>query len=363
MKILFVIDTLGPGGKERRLTELLKVLKDSEDFNIELAVMSNDIHYKEVLDLGINITRIIRKTKRDLSVFVRFYKFIKYCRPDLVHCWDSMTAVYVTPVCKLLRCKIINGMVIDAPLNQNILNKHWLRARLTFPFSDVIVANSKAGLAAYRAPVNKGVIIRNGFNFKRTENLIGENTIKEQLELKSAFVVGMIATFSEKKDYPTYFNAAQLILSKRRDVTFLAIGAGTDSNEAYVLINKENVDFFRLLGERTGVESIINVMDICVLSTFSEGISNSILEYMAFGKPVVATRGGGTEEIVDDRVTGFLINRSNPEELAGKIELLLNDPDLGRRMGAGGKQKIENEFSIDQMMQGYVNMYTGLITN
>ena len=71
-----------------------------------------------------------------------------------------------------------------------------------------------------------------------------------------------------------------------------------------------------MLGIRSGIESLISAMDICVLSTFTEGISNSILEYMALEKPVIATAGGGTNEIVIDNKTGFLIKQSNPEELA-----------------------------------------------
>jgi len=73
MKILFFTDTLNAGGKERRLTELMKALISRKDIEFELVVMSREIHYKEVLDLGINIHYIIRKTKNDISVFKRFY--------------------------------------------------------------------------------------------------------------------------------------------------------------------------------------------------------------------------------------------------------------------------------------------------
>ena len=159
MKILFVIDTLGSGGKERRLTELLKALKSSNKIDFELVVMSEDIHYSEIRDLGITIHSIIRKTTKDFSVFRKFYLLIKQNRPDAVHCWESMTAVYLPPVCRLLRCPLINGMVTNVPLRQNIFNRHWLRARLTFPFSDKIVSNSKAGIRAYRVPASKGFVI------------------------------------------------------------------------------------------------------------------------------------------------------------------------------------------------------------
>lgn len=363
MKILFFINTLDSGGKERRLTELMRALKFKQDIEFELVVMSNDIHYKEVFDLGINIHYITRKTKKDISVFYRFYKLCRNYRPDIVHCWDSMTAVYLVPTCKLLHIKLVNGMVVDSPVKQNIFNKYWLRAKLTFPFSDIIVGNSKAGLKAYKAPKNKSIVIYNGFNFDRTENLISKKIIKKQISTDSNYLIGMVASFSEKKDFETYYRAAKFLLNSRKDITFLAIGTGTDSVESKNLIDNQYIDHFRLLGKNSGVESFINAMDICVLSTFTEGISNSILEYMALEKPVVATSGGGTNEIVMDNKTGFLINPSNPKELAEKLEILLNDADLRTNMGLAGKERVMNEFSIDQMVRKYNDLYKIILSN
>jgi len=361
MKILFFTDTLSTGGKERRLTELIKHLKDKPDIKFELVVMSNDIHYKEVLDFGVKIHYIIRKTKSDILVFFRFYKLCREYRPDLIHCWDSMTAIYLFLTCKLLNIRLINGMVADSPRKQNIFNKYWFRARLTFPFSDIIVGNSKAGLQAYRAPKRKSVVIYNGFDFNRIKNLVNKQDIKNQLNTRKDLVIGMVASFSEYKDYPTYFTAAQLILKKRRDITFLAIGSRTDSIESRNLIDKQFIDNFRLLGKKSGVESFINIMDICVLSTFTEGISNSILEYMALSKPVIATEGGGTIEIVKDQQTGFIINPSDPQQLAEKMEILIDDPYLRERFGMEGSELIRRCFNIDLMVNMYIDLYNNSI--
>jgi glycosyltransferase involved in cell wall biosynthesis len=357
MRILFTIDTLTSGGKERRLVELMKALKLKPGVEFELAVMSNDIHYQEVFNLDINIHYVIRKRKKDVSVFNQFYKVCKNYKPDIVHCWDSMSAVYVLPSCKLLHIKFVNGIVADAPEKRNIFNKYWLRAKLTFPFSNTVVGNSRAGLAAYSAPKNKSICIHNGFNFKRTENNVRDSLIREQLGIHTKSIIGMVASFSKNKDYKTYFIAAQLLLKKRNDITFLAIGNDTDSILAKELISSEFIEYFRLLGRKSGIESFINAMDICVLSTFTEGISNSILEYMALGKPVIATSGGGTNEIVEDKKTGFLINPSNPAELADRMETLLNDTELRNKMGLAGKERIQNYFSIDKMADQYISVY------
>jgi glycosyltransferase involved in cell wall biosynthesis len=361
MRILFITDSLVTGGKERRLTELLKVLTLSSTTEIQLVLMNQDIHYKEVLDLNVKINYIIRKTKKDLSVFRKLYKICKDFNPEILHCWDSMTAFYSLPVCKLLGIKMVNGMVIDSPLKQNIFNKHWLRAKLTFPFSDIIIGNSMAGLSAYNAPIWKSKLIHNGFSFERIENIKPSRLIHDQVGIKTQYVIGMVASFSELKDYKTYFNAAQLLLKNRNNVTFVAIGKKTDSFIAESLIENNAKQYFRLLGRRTDVESYINIMDICVLSTFTEGISNSILEYMAMEKPVIATAGGGTNEIVVDHETGFLVNPSDPEELAQKMELLLNDKMLRMKMGKAGKDRITEHFSIRKMVNEYIDVYDDLL--
>jgi glycosyltransferase involved in cell wall biosynthesis len=127
------------------------------------------------------------------------------------------------------------------------------------------------------------------------------------------------------------------------------------------LIHDEFAGHFKLLGRRSGIESLISIMDVCVLSTFTEGISNSILEYMAAGKPVVATDGGGTSEIVKEGETGFLVHAAKPAELAEKIEQLLNNEELRAKMGESGKERIKKKFSIDSMIDKYIFQYTKLV--
>jgi glycosyltransferase involved in cell wall biosynthesis len=362
LKILFVIESLTEGGKERRLIELMKALKPESDMEFELVVMSDDVHFEEVFDLGINIHHLIRKRKKDLTVYQSLYKLCKNYKPDIIHCWDTMTAVYIVPVCKLLNIKFVNGIVMDAPEKRNVFNKFWLRAKLTFPFADSIVGNSKAGLKAYNAPKGKSHVIYNGFNFKRVNHLVPKEIIRKQLNISTKYIIGMVATFSDFKDYPTYFSAAQLLLNKRNDITFLAIGKNTDSVSSKKLIDNIFVSNFRLLGEKSDVESFVNAMDICILSTFTEGISNSILEYMALGKPVIATSGGGTCEIIEDNVTGFLVSQSNPIEISEKVELFLNDPELMLGMGNYGKERIMKAFSIDKMAGEFISVYKLLLS-
>lgn len=357
MKILFFVSGLGAGGKERRFTELMKALKYHENIEFELVIMSHDVHYEEVFDLNVKIHYLIRKVKKDPFVLYRFMKLCRSINPDIVHCWDTMTATYCAFTCKILGIKLVNGMISDAQYQKNIFNKNRFRALITFPFSNIIVGNSRAGLIAYSAPQNKSVVIHNGFNFNRIADLTEIEKIKSNLNIKARYIIGMVATFSRNKDYVSYFAAAKKLLESGYDICFLAIGYNTDSEEAAGLIDKQFLSNFRLLGKRSDVESHVNAMDICVLSTFTEGISNSILEYMALGKPVVATDGGGTKEIVEDGKTGFLVKQRNPDELAEKMEKLINDIDLRNKMGMAGKERVHKMFSIKTMTEKYIKIY------
>jgi glycosyltransferase involved in cell wall biosynthesis len=364
MKILFFIESLTAGGKERRLTQLMKGIRSNTDIDFNLVIMSKDVHYKEVQDLNIGIFYLIRKTKKDITVFRQFYKLCRKLKPDIVHCWDSMTAVYLLPACKLLKIKIVNGMVVDTPVKRNIFNKDWLRARLTFPFSDIIIGNSNAGLRAYNAQESKSICINNGIDLARFEHLKEPALVRKEIfgELSDTFfVIGMVASFEARKDYDTLIKTAVPLVSERNDIRFVLVGDGKD----YIKIKRKVPDSLSskiiFLGKRSDVESIINIFDIGILLTNSkvhgEGISNSIIEYMALGKPVLATRGGGTDEVVFDNLNGFLIDHESSYQLTERICHLIGNQLLMDELGKEGKKMIKERFDLEIMTKNYVTTY------
>jgi len=357
------------GGKERRLTELMKSLRKIPEIDFELAVMSTDIHYREVFDLGIKIHYLLRKSRRDLTVFKAYYKLCKAYRPDIVHCWDSMTAIYVTPVCKILKIKLVNGMVVDTQVRQNVRNKFWLRARLTFPFADVVVGNSVVGLASYKAPKNKSLCVYNGIDLSRLERIRDKSIIYQVIfgEIpEDFFIIGMVAAFEVRKDYDTLIKAALDLVKSYPKLRFILVGAGINLDRCKQIVPETLHDRIIFTGKRSDVESVVNIFDVGVLLTnakaHGEGVSNSIIEYMAVGKPVIATRGGGTNEIVFDGRNGYLIDPENAEQLKGKICLLMKDPELCIKLGDEGKKTILERFDLRIMTQKYVELYNKLIT-
>jgi len=357
MKILYIIDSLYRGGKERRLIQLLKKIDEKKNISKKLVILTHFVQYKQIHELNCELIILKRKIKKDPQILYSLYKICKKWRPDIIHAWGSMPAVYSAPIAKFLNIKLINAMIADAPYKLNL--KKYIRAKLTFPFSDLIQSNSKAGLEAYSVN-KKGNIIYNGFDFERIKNLSDPEIVKIHFNINTKYVVGMVGRFHPHKDYDTMLQSARIIIKKRDDVSFLLVGAGV-SLEHYKKRFTENKIIFS--GQQTDVESIINIFDIGILSTYTEGISNAILEYMALGKPVIATEGGGTQEIVINNETGFLIPQRNPKILVKKINYLLNNTYIRKEMGKKSKERIINHFNISKMIKEHIKIYNKVLDN
>ncbi len=348
-KILYLIDSFRIGGKERRLLELLRYFESNKNYNGEVIILNNRIDYSQVYELKrTKIIVIERKFKKDFFVFIKIWKICRKSNPDILHSWGSMPSVYGVLVAKIIRAPLINAMIVKG--NCDFLSKEWIRSRITFPFSTLIVSNSFAGLRAYKAPPLKSHVIYNGFNLDRVRNLENPETVIKQLGIRTKYVVGMIAAFYPRKDYVTFLNAATIICNKRTDITFLAIGDGPAKSSLEKDYNHPSIVF---TGNIKKVEQVINVLDIGILLSnpqkHQEGISNAILEIMALGKPVIASEGGGTNEIVEHKKSGILIPPQSVIDLTESIYFLIDNKKIRLKYGKEAKRLIRESFSIEKM--------------
>lgn len=147
----------------------------------------------------------------------------------------------------------------------------------------------------------------------------------------------------------------------RNDLVFLLIGngpllEGLKKKVPVELLNRQII----FTGEREDIESILQIIDIGMLITFYEGISNTIIEYMAMGKPVIATDGGGTSELVLDGVNGFLVQKKNEKQIIEKLELLILNKKLRTDLGRNGYQWVRQKFDITEKTNQYINLYKKL---
>lgn len=360
MKVLHIIDNLGIGGKERQLVELLVGLQQRNDVACEVLVLSDKVHPSHLAKLTVPVHKFPRKQAKDPRVFARLYEIHRRFRPDIIQTWEFMCSVYAAAFCPVYDIKFINNAIQNAPAT--IPKKAKWRSRLTFPLSDVILANSRAGLAAFNVNNSKTTFIHNGFDATRIADLEDEQSVRERYQLDRPHIVGMVATLSNKKDHPTFLQAAIEILGKRDDVTFLVIGEGPNAEACQAMVPEKYRAYIRFPGNVTPVESLINTFTVGVLATFTEGISNTIMEYMALGKPVVASDGGGTREILIDGETGFLCKVSDATDLAEKIMSLLNSRPLAEKMGAAGKKRIHEDFNLELMTNKFVKLYENCLS-
>lgn len=361
MKVLLVADNFRKGGIERQILELLRGLKEDPGIRLELLIMGGVMTYPQVYELADEVHLLKRVVKKDPFMFFRVFQFLKQNRPDVVHSWGGMSSVYLTPSVKLLGIPFINGIIRDAPKWKHNFQPKLLRAQLTFPFSDVVLGNSQAGLDSFKAPKSKSRVVLNGINLNRMKDLEDPKVIRERFHVKTDQVVGMVGGFNYRKDYATFLKAAELVLAEKPDVTFLPIGGGDTLEPLRSTIKAEFKDRILFPGAQQDVESIVNIFDIGVLATNAnvhlEGISNSIMEYMMLSKPVIATDGGGTPEIVVDGETGYVIPPYDTQALANKILYLLEHPELARDMGLKGRRRIETAFALDKMVHTYNELY------
>lgn len=374
LRVLHFIDNLGPGGKERQLVELLKGLEAGLDTGPDPAPgadpghrggcescvvsMTEGVFYAELLALRrVTLRSLIRRSRKDWRAFAQFYREVREFAPDVIVAWDHMTAIYAVPAALWAGVPLVNAMIRDAP--DRLSWTAWSRARLSFPFCRLIVANSQAGLDAYGVRGAKARVIANGIDASRLHGLEETRAVRQRLGLGDALIVGMVSTFRPWKDQPTLVRAAELVLGQHAGVVFLFIGDGETRAACQSLVAPALADRIRFLGGcADGIESLVNVLDIGVLATFTEGLSNSIMEYMALAKPVVATDGGGTRELVIDGVTGFLVPARDARQLADRLLALLDDPALRRQLGNAGQRRVLDGFSLARMVAQQLALYT-----
>ena len=355
LRVLLCIDALGVGGKERQAVELIKGLTRHPELEAHvICLAADDFYLDQLTGATISVAFATRRMRWDMGLFYRLYRLIRQHQPHVIHTNGLISSFYTLPLARLMGIPLINGSIRNAFHRGDF---RWRVERLLARLSDYRVANSFAGLRSRGFPpsASRNVVIYNGFDFGRVESYTTTEIARRAPGDRRLKNVGMVAEFNRFKDYPTFIEMARQLSTKRSDVRFLAVGSGPT-----LPAGKERaagVDAITFLGEQKNVEPIVATFDIGVLATFTEGISNSIMEYMAFGKPVVVTDGGGTRELVVDGETGFLVPPKQPAALAAKIEYLLDRPDIARRMGAAGEARLRRRFSTDTMVDETIKLY------
>jgi glycosyltransferase involved in cell wall biosynthesis len=212
-------------------------------------------------------------------------------------------------------------------------------------------------------PLERITTIRNGVDISRFGR-VSRGFARKVLDLHGERVAVTVGRLVPVKDHMTLLES--MAISRRRNVDAVLAIAGDGPLRSALEARASALGLsgsVRFLGHRPDVEIVLAAADVFVMSSESEGLSNTVLEAMASALPVAATRVGGTDEMVLDGCTGLLVDPHSPEALAAALSTLFENPDRARAMGAAGRARAESEFSLPGMIRRYETLYRETMTN
>ena len=351
MRVLLLSDCLDNGGLERQMALLATSLPTAHEARVW--TLADGPFGPYLRERGVPVAVSRRRFRLDPIAPAGLLPALRAWRPDVVHAWSWMAALVAVPLCRALRVPLVNGMIQSGALDKD----HVGLKRLSLGGATLVVANSWSGLRAWDVPARKGRVVYNGFDWTR---LPEPSTVAPHDGER--YTVAMAARMTPVKQFDVVIEAARRLSEESGDWRFLLIGDGPDRTRLQAaagdLTERGIVQF-----PTPGIEvlDLVASADCGVLMTNPrlafEGISNSIMEYMALGLPVVCGDGGGNPELVKDGVTGFVVPPSNAASLADRLRYLRAHPDRGREMGAAGSARILSEFSVPAMVENMLRVY------
>jgi len=177
-------------------------------------------------------------------------------------------------------------------------------------------------------------------------------------------LVGIVARLAPIKRHEWFLEAAARVVQRYLDCQFLLVGDGERRQELEGLVRQLGLDGrVRFLGWRRDLERIYADLDLVALTSANEGLPVSLIEGMAAGRPVVATRVGGVPDLVEDGVTGYLTPSGDPASVAEAVAMLLADPQRRQMMGQAGKERVYPTFGAERLLENIDRLYTDLLLN
>ena len=381
VRILQLIDSFDQGGSERQALELTRLLHESGKYEVFLASLNPDgVLRSEAEDLKLgDIPSYPLESFYDRNAITQFRRFVHYLRTkkiDVLHTHDfytnifGMTAGFVAGVkVRIASRRETSGMRSEAQQQAQ---------RLAYSLAHQIVANSES---VKQKLVEEGVsgkritVIHNGLNLERVAppaNVSREEALQVLVrgisdvprQLPKHFVTIVANMRHEVKDYPMFLRMAQRVSKVVPEVGFLLAGEG----ELQQSLQQMAADFgiagnTFFLGRCENIAQLLSVSDVCVLSSKAEGFSNSILEYMAAGRPVVATDVGGAREAIVEGATGYTVPSGNDRLMASTIVSLLCNPEKAKLMGERGRCVVVEKFSEQALLQNTEALYRKLLAD
>ena len=307
----------------------------------------------------------------DLLAVGEIYHKIRHGGYTIVHTHSSKAGILGRWAAWLARVPIIvhtpHGHVFYGYYGRIPSYMFILLERLTARITDKIITLTEQGIREHVerhiAPREKFTSIHSGVELSRyTEPRPDPIMARKQLGLSPDWpVVGSVGRFEPVKGYDTLLEAAALLRTRQPKVRFLLAGEGKEESRLKRLAKELRVEdrvFF--LGWQQEIPEILSALDLFVLPSRNEGMGRALVQAMAMGKPIVATRVGGVPEVLGEGEAGLLVPPDDPVQLSQAIEQLLTDRELARKLGEGGKRRAP-AYSAERMVAEIESLYETLL--
>jgi L-malate glycosyltransferase len=375
IRLLKFMTNYGCGGTEKQVLNLVSRM-DRRQYDLQFACLQKSGDFVDTFaKLGIPITAFtIGKLyhPETLKKQIQFAKFLRAERIQIMHSYNFYSNIFAIPAARMAGVPVVLASIRDRGVYLTPAKK--VLQKFVCSMADRILVNADSiheWLLEEKYPAAKIRVIKNGIDMALYEQ--GNDSGKFHREFgipAGAPIVVMLSRLDPMKGVDDFIDAAAQIAPHYPDTYFLIAGENLISRAGTVNLNApyhqklaKRVEGHGMQGKiifaghRSDVPQLLAEATLSVLPSHSEGLSNTLLESMAAGLPVVATRVGGNPELVKHGVTGLLVPPREPALLAEAVMQLLKDKNLARTMGEQARQIALREFSMTRMVQLTQEMY------
>ena len=362
LHVMHLVSALHPGGMEFGVVKLVNGLDRRSVRSSICSTRPADAQMRALVEPGVPVFELRRRDGNDPALVWALVRLFRRERPHVVHTHAWGTLLEGLVAARLARVPLVvhgeHGTLQLRPYQRWIQRAAWARADRVLSVSSLLAARMARETGF---PADRIRTIRNGVDLSR----FGGRTQAAARRLlgldPGALVVGTAGRLVAVKDHRTLLEAVADLRSRNVPATLVVAGDGPLRAELEAAAATLGIAaHVRLIGHHERIEDLLPAMDVFVLSSISEGLSNTILEAMASGLPVVATRVGGAEELVVDGETGVLVPSRSPGALADAVARLLASPQLRQAMGSAARRRTESEFALPSVVQRYERFYLEL---
>lgn len=368
-RVLHVVSDRNVGGAGRYVMYLLQ-RPAMREFDIEVACPGEGRLIQELSFLGTKVIPLSPACQdRSLSLggIRDLYRIMKRNKYDIVHSHSSLSARIAARLSGT-RGVIYTRHGLGGTSGFGSTFSRLAQRFFSTYFADAIIAVSRAAaenLAQSGVVPHKITVIENGVIIPATKPLptgLSETSGATEGTNEPAPVVGTVGRLSPEKGHSVFIRAAALVHHQFPACRFLIVGDGPLRSQLQSLAEdlglKDQIEF---VGYQPDVRTYLGSMDVFALPSYTEAMPLSLLEAMAMGLPVVASKVGGVPEIVQDGVTGFLTAPGDEKDLADKTIKLLRSSGLRKAMGESGRETVKSKFDVDVMARRVTELYRAVL--